>query len=148
MRIVRTLAMVLLFAACSSDSPTENHDNGAGKFAARVDGQTWSAEFVEALYIGNVFSVSGNDGDLNITLSVAAQGTGTYDLTAGSAAGVIAEGSDAWYAVGLGGSGTITVTSLDAHGAKGTFAFTGGPVPGGGTTGTRTVTQGTFDVTF
>lgn len=149
MRILGTLAIALALTACKSDSPTDtNFDNGNGTYTAKVNGQTWSADVVEALYIGTVLSVSGSDNNVVITVSVATQGTGTYDLSAGSAAGVVTEGSDSWYAVGLGGSGSVTITSLTSHSAKGTFQFTGGPVPGAGTTGTRSVTQGAFDVKF
>jgi hypothetical protein len=50
----------------------------------------------------------------------------------------------------IGGSGTLTIATLTAAGATGTFAFTAVPpqAGGAGATGTKVVTNGTFNVTF
>jgi Family of unknown function (DUF6252) len=148
MRIIGTLAIVLVLAACKSDSPTEAVVGAGGKLAAKVDGQAWTASAVVANYVGNVLGVSGNDDNINISVTATITGPGTYDLTAGSAAGLITEGGEAWYAIGQGGSGSVTITSLDSRGAKGTFSFIAGKLPGVQSPSTRTVTQGSFDVAF
>ena len=46
-----------------------------------------------------------------------------------------------------GGSGTLTVTAIDATHVAGTFAFTA-VAGGGGSGGPRQVTNGQFDIKF
>jgi len=149
MRHVLSLACVsLLVVACSSsDSVTDPNDRG-GSFKATVDGQAWSTDAFQGGLLGdNYFSLGGDDGGISIGLAVVTDGTGTYDLTDGDASGSITEGGQSWYAVGLGGNGTITLTTLSATHAKGTFSFDAGPVGNSGT-GVRKVTNGSFDVTY
>lgn len=148
-RLVALGLLSILAAGCSSDDgPTDpGGSSSGGAMSARIDGANWTAQSVTASYLGGVLSVSGTDGTSTINLSAAVQATGPQDLAAGSANGNVVIGSSTWYAVGQGGSGTMTVTSLSASGAAGTFAFTGGPLPGGAT-GTRTITEGTFSVQY
>jgi hypothetical protein len=58
------------------------------------------------------------------------------------------QGTGLWTASITGGSGTITVTSVTAAGASGTFSGTLLAQPGTGATGTKTITNGQFNVTF
>ena len=55
-----------------------------------------------------------------------------------------------WSVGGLFGSGTLTVSSLTSAGVSGTFSFTAPVAPGApaGTTGTRSITNGSFSATF
>ncbi len=46
------------------------------------------------------------------------------------------------------GSGTVTIVTLSATGATGTFSFTAPPVAGTGATGDKIVSAGAFNVTF
>ena len=54
----------------------------------------------------------------------------------------------AWAANAVAGSGTITITELDADHIAGTFSFVASASPGSSATGTRTVTEGEFDIEF
>ena len=56
-----------------------------------------------------------------------------------------------WQANGLGGgtgSGSVTLTSISATGAAGTFSFVVPPTAFSGAIGNKTVTEGAFNVTF
>ncbi|NNF28191.1 MAG: hypothetical protein HKO53_13885 [Gemmatimonadetes bacterium] len=152
-----TLSCILAFGAVacsSSDSPTDP-TGASGTFTATVDGQPWNGQ-IEATrtgYNGFVFGVVGVDGGIGIALSVNTsdpdnQAPGTIDLTSGSVGAEISEGGDIWYAVGSGGSGTLNLNSLDENGASGTFSFVAGPVGGSAPDGTRSITNGSFNLTF
>jgi len=84
-------------------------------------------------------------------LTPTAAGTGTYTLGALSAANaqvLIGNPAAGWQAaVGI-GSGTITVTSLTSTAASGTFSFSLVAVPGSTAAGTKSITEGAFNVTF
>lgn len=56
--------------------------------------------------------------------------------------------AQSWAAGTSGGSGTLPINSINSTGASGTFAFTMVPVPGTGASGTKSVTNGNFSVTF
>lgn len=152
-----TASCLLAFAvgACSSsDSPTDP-TGVSGTFTATVDGQTWNGQ-IEATrtgYNGFTFGVVGEDGGVQIALTVdtsdpANQPPATIDLTTGSTGAEISEGGNFWYAVGSGGSGTLTLNSLDASGASGTFSFVAGPVANSAPASTRSITNGSFNLTF
>jgi hypothetical protein len=49
---------------------------------------------------------------------------------------------------GVGGTGTLVISSFTATGASGTFSFVAAATSSTGATGTKTVTNGTFNVTF
>lgn len=156
-RFAPLLASVsLLLVSCSSDdSPTDLIGDPSGTFTAVVDGQSWTGELqgLQTFYNGFIFSVVGVDGGIEIALSIDAsdpdnQAPGTIDLTTGSTGAQISEGGDIWYAVGLGGSGTLNLNSLDANGAAGTFSFVAGPVANSAPDGTRSITNGSFNLTF
>ena len=53
-----------------------------------------------------------------------------------------------WHALSTVGNGTVTLTSISATGAAGTFAFTAPAVASSGATGSKVVTNGSFDVKF
>lgn len=152
-----TTSCLLAFAlaACSSsDSPMDPGEPG-GTFTATVDGQPWTGQIQTARtnYNGFVFGVVGDADGIEIALSVNTsdpdnQVPGTVDLTAGSTGAEISEGGDTWYAVGFGGSGTMTINTLDTNGATGTFSFVAGPVGGSAPDGTRSITNGSFNLTF
>ena len=148
-------AFALSLTGCSSsDSPTDP-TGGSGTFTATVDGQPWNGQ-IEATrtgYNGFVFGVVGEDGGIEIALTVDTsdpdnQAPATIDLTTGSTGAELSEGGNFWYAVGQGGSGTLVLNSLDANGATGTFSFVAGPVANSAPAGTRSITNGSFNLTF
>lgn len=149
----RTLLSLLLVAfvapACSSSDDPAGPDDAGGTISATVDGAAWSADAL-AMNNGFLFGVEGTADGIRIALSVnLTEHTlpGTVDLRSGSTGAQIGEGGETWYAVGSGGSGTLTVQTLTAERATGTFSFTGAGV-GGSATGTRTIVNGSFDVRF
>ena len=121
----------------------------------KVDGTSTAAGSVTAGMAGGILSVGGTDASRSTTLSFAltptAAGTGTYVLGPSSAANtmiLIGNPAAGWQAgVGIGG-GTITITTLTSTSASGNFSFTLTAVPGTGATGTKTISEGAFNVTL
>jgi uncharacterized protein DUF6252 len=121
----------------------------------KVDGVSESASSVTAGLANGILSIGGTDSSRATTLSFAltptAAGTGTYTLgplSAANAQVLIGNPAAGWQAaVGI-GSGTITVTSLTSTAATGTFSFSLVAVPGSGASGTKSITEGAFNVTF
>jgi hypothetical protein len=73
----------------------------------------------------------------------------TYTLAAGNAAMVLAHADGRqWLAFdpGAGATGTVTVSVFTSNRIAGTFAFTA--IPGAAGTGVKTVTNGSFDITY
>lgn len=138
---------LLLAAGCGGDSPTDLIPTG--NMAATVDGGAWSAAHVEAVRSGGTVAVSGADVALiAVGFAFPDQGPGTYDIGPGEGSVAnVTEGGNSWSANTFQGSGTITVASLTADAVAGTFAFTADFSVGTGS-GTRTVTNGTFNVSF
>lgn len=146
------LFVALSTLACSSDDPT-GPGQTSGTFTATVDGVTWNGQ-IEATATGNngfTFSVQGVADNIEIGLSVNLTENnvpGTVDLTSGSTGAQLREGGEVWYAVGQGGSGTMTIQTLTPDRATGTFEFVAGPVANSASGGTRTITNGRFDISF
>src|SRR5690606_39515449 len=147
------LLLALALTACGKDATEPGvQGNGDARMSARIDGQTWSASLALAAggsQAGAVVAVSGSDqAQRTIAFAFVSAGTGTYEIGPGAPTNALfSQGSAQWQAAGGQGSGTITVTTLTAERIAGTFEFTAEPA-GGGATGTRVVTQGTFDVEF
>ncbi|NNF38575.1 MAG: hypothetical protein HKN71_07900 [Gemmatimonadetes bacterium] len=145
------LLLVAFLSACSSsDDPTGPGQQG-GTFTATVDGAAWNGQLTGAVNNGFTFALEGTANGVEISLSVNLSQNvvpGTVDLTTGSTGAQVVEGGEIWYAVGQGGSGTLTIQTLTTTGATGTFEFVAGPVANSASGGTRSVTNGQFDVTF
>ena len=96
------------------------------------------------------FSVSATDAaSLSFGFGAAAvQGSTAVGPLSGTNATVTNAAGQAWQAAGTRGSGTLNITSINATGASGTFSFTLEAVPGTGSAGNRSVTNGSFNVTF
>lgn len=155
MSLVRpaALALALLVATgCGSDSGTNSGD--ASTMSATVAGTAWNGTLaVQGTYAGNVLAISGTNGTYQLQLTIpGVTTTGTYNFGPGNA-GIaqlvqVTTGTPAWTSSLVGGTGSITVTTLSATRAAGTFSFTGAASPGTAATGTRVVTNGAFDVKF
>ncbi|MBK6494210.1 MAG: hypothetical protein IPO52_12535 [Gemmatimonadetes bacterium] len=148
---VLTLA-TLLVTACGSDSGTNSGDDNT--MSATVAGTAWSGTLaVQGTHGGNVLAVSGTNGTYQIQLTIpGVAATGTFNVGPGNL-GVaqlvqVTTGTPAWTSSLVGGAGSITVTTLTATRAAGTFTFTAAASPGTSATGTRSVTNGSFDVQF
>lgn len=154
MRRLYMLPLVLLsltsVACSSSDDPTDPGDP-TGTLTAIVDGAPWNAQISVATNNGFLFALEGTADGVEIGLSAdLTRNTlpGTVDLTQGSTGAQLAEGSEIWYAVGTGGSGTMTLEILTLSRARGTFQFVAGPLANSASGGARTIINGQFDVTF
>jgi len=153
--LMRVALPCLLVTAlgCGGDNTGPNGQTN-GDMSAKFDGSSWSsvATFAtrNATNAGTITAVSGAD-EHSIALAFAFvdTGVGTYTIDGTSATNaVLTDGGKGWVASAVGGSGTVTVTTLDATHIVGTFAFSMTASPGTGATGTKSVTQGTFDVKF
>ncbi len=86
----------------------------------------------------------------NLTMGVTGvSGPGTYPLGSVGVMGVTDVGSPSthmWSSKGAGPSGSVTVTSMTDTRIQGTFTATLGPAPGTSTSGSVTITEGTFDL--
>lgn len=146
--------LLTLAAACSSGGGPTEPESAGDSFKADVDGLAWNGFIQESstYYDGLTFSLLGIQNGIEIGLTVNtshpdAVVPGTVDLTDGFTGAHVNEGDETWFPTGEGGSGTLTITELSTGGAKGTFSFVAGPL-GGSATGTRTITNGSFDVSF
>jgi hypothetical protein len=151
--------LVAFVAACGDSGPTAPAGNGRGSITATVDGSAWngSAAAIASRSTGFI-AVGGTSGSqTNITFAFPSDGTGTYTIP--NAVGmnfVYSEisGSRVWQALATGagtggiGTGTVTVTALTAERVAGTFAFTAPAAANSGATGSRTITNGVFDIRF
>ncbi|HEY4320889.1 MAG TPA: hypothetical protein VGM77_06855 [Gemmatimonadales bacterium] len=153
---------VCFLVACNSD-PTGTNDNGnntnyntaTGTMTASIAGTSWTANFITHATLSNgVISITGESFNGSATtarvITMAAaniQTTGTYSLAPqGDAHGgnaLMTVGSSVWSSVSTGGSGSFTITTLNATHVVGTFSFVGvmGSSP-------SAVTGGSFDIPF
>lgn len=155
MRLARptALALVTLLAAgCGGDSGTNAGNEST--MTATVAGTAWSGTLaVQGTHAGNVLAISGTNGTYQLQLTIpGVVATGTFNFGPGNP-GIaqlvqVTTGTPAWTSSLVGGAGSITVTTLTANRAAGTFTFTGAASPGTAATGTRAVTNGAFDVRF
>jgi hypothetical protein len=153
---IRPLGVILalaLGAACGSDDGTG--PGSSDEFSAQIDGASFVA--VEgfstfAQLSGGLFILRGTnaDGDqLGFTWPDGGTGTYTIGVTPGTMNADYSDGGTFWAAeASFGGSGTVTVTSRTSSRVAGTFNFVLVPDAFTGQTGTRTVTQGKFNLEY
>lgn len=174
MRKLVSVCLALLFVStgCGGSSKGNPASPGAanstcsggtakGTMSARIDGVAWTATCITVAQNDAVFckcvAISGGDSanpQLAAAIGAPNTGPGTYPiggpLDPANANVLTAIGGTAalWTANAIGGSGSVTITTLTAAGASGTFAFNaiGGTLTG--PTTTKVVTQGVFNVTF
>lgn len=144
------LFMALLLAACGSDSPAGPNAGGNGNMSARIDGESWSSVMEQVSFSAGAIIVAGADGaGRAIGMGWREEGVGSYTIGPGELANAnFTSGAALWNASAQQGSGTVVVTARSPNRVAGTFSFTLEPVPNTDATGTRSVTQGTFDLTF
>ena len=154
MRKVMRSAVLAVGAAvwlgCGGDDNTgPNNGPANGSMNATVDGSGWSALNVAATRSGGFVGVGAGASDLSTIAFAFPDHTGTFQVASqdGTNASFISGGKSWNAAFGTGGSGTITVTTLSATRVAGTFSFVAVALAGGAT-GTKTVTNGSFDIEF
>ena len=162
MRHALALLAAISLVACGGDSGTGPNPNGSGgTITATVDGSTWAppSTLVQAAYGNNTFALGGTvtgtpNRQINITVS-GVSGPGTFDLGPANPAALalltFSTGSSSvstWTTALSPATGSITFSTLTATGAQGSFQFTGQATPGTSATGQKSVTSGSFNVTF
>lgn len=149
---IPALAAILAWTAgCNGGSSTGPSGSGptGGTFTATVDGVAWTADVVTAVRQSGVVVVTGADASVfsvQIVFSESSASPIPIDDTT-QANGVVNDNLEFWATTLPGGIGSIEVAELTPAGARGTFSFTTGP-NNSATPAVRTVTQGTFDVSF
>lgn len=152
------LAATLLFmaAGCDSGSTGPDLDLLSGSMSARIDGQPWQATvLVHANRTQNVVSFGGGGtmGGKAVAIAITTIGvTGPATITFGpgvhSGAVLGEDQTSSWSAGNDRGSGTVTITTLDDTRIAGTFVFEAVADASGAATGSRSVTEGKFDIPF
>ena len=159
-RLLLSIALFLA-AACSkkSDGPTSSNGTtggngtaGTNSMSAKIDGAQWTAYTVAVQKSTGYVIVSGASLDSKaIAVLFATSGTGTQSIVLGGVmnGNVIINGAS-WSASGLfpATSGSVTLTTLTATRAVGTFTLTLQATLTTTTPQQRLVTGGAFDVTF
>lgn len=147
--IASCLAAAVL-TACGGDggSVDGSTDAAVEGFSATLDGAPWNANAIIAISVLSTIAISGSDAaGVSIGIGFPSSGPGTFPIGGTTLTnGGVFTSNDTWTADSSQGSGTITVTSLDATRAVGSFFFTAPAQAAGTTPGSREVTQGFFDV--
>ena len=123
------LLSVLAPTACRiGGSDATAPDPYAADMRAYVNGDTWfTRNKVTAHYVDNTLSFSGSDGLYLVSVSVpGVDGPGTYSLNAGNPFGAwanVSGGGKTWTTSLVAFAGSVTVTTLTATSASGTFQF-------------------------
>lgn len=158
---IRKAALMIVLPAAIACGGENNGPSGGGNstMSASIAGTNWTGSLtVQGSYNSNVLAIAGNGGSgannyqINITVTNVTA-AGTFNFGAGAFGNQIlltqvGNPVSTWGVTGLGGTGTLTVTSISATGAQGTFSFTGAATPGTAATGTKAVTNGQFNVKF
>ncbi len=149
-----TSVLVLTAVACGGDN-TGPGGNTNGDMTAKIDGSSFTsvATFAtrNATNAGSTVALSGaNSAGTGIGIGFLDAGPGTYSITNVSAtnANVLDSQGHVWVASVLGGDGTVTITAIDATHVAGTFSFNAVASAPSGATGTKAVTNGSFDIKF
>ena len=125
-----------------------------GTITATIDGVAYSGIVRTATNQSGIFAIAAMNDQTNVGFGVGAlAAVGTTSISATSPTNALLTTTTgvpavSWFASMSGGSGTLTISSINATGATGTFQFTLQPTPGTGASGTRSVTNGSFTVTF
>ena len=175
MRVVAGVCMLALVgvSGCSSSNSSTGPSgslvhscgggNASGTMSATISGKSFVATcLVTITFNGKLFDLGGTDVSASnastfqdVTFVVSATGPGTYTIdsttiaqgASGNNAAYSIGGSQLWTSgAGAGGGGTVTFTTLTSSSAVGTFSINFVAGPGG--SGTKTLTNGTFNVTF
>jgi hypothetical protein len=155
--MIRNVALIAL-ATTAGCGGTDDGTGPTGQFSlsASIDGANWTsnagAETVGVtLALPGMYTIFGSQlGGFTIAISLAnIGGTGTYPLGVGpSVAGgsvILSNTSGGWATVQSGADGSINITTLTVDRIAGTFNFTVSALTGTAT-GTKTVTNGQFDL--
>jgi hypothetical protein len=156
MHPMRTLSSMCLLSlvACggSSTAPNSGSNSCTASLSATVNGVVWCSPAGAGTFQHSIVSIAGIDAGLvsSIAFAFVATVPGTYSLGSGNINAGFAtytRNGQGWGSALSGGTGSVTLTTLTATHAAGTFTFDAVP-SNGGATGTILVTNGTFNITF
>jgi hypothetical protein len=161
------LALALATGACGGDGGAPGGGGGGSGFTAKIDGKDWAAAPISIAATASpvpggiilLGSQNTNGAVTGITITLNdITGPGTYALGVGPGVygGIasVGEGSggggnaNVWETPLDGVSGAITLTAVGAGRIAGTFQFNAAPGRRNTAGGTRTVTDGHFDLAF
>lgn len=146
----------IICAGCGGDDAT-GPGNSKGSMSAKVSSASWSATTVQSTYSSGVLAIGGSqingsqNKQINIQGLISAPGTYQLGLVSPITANYTeADGPSAAQIKTFScTSGTLKVDELSATGAKGSFALEMREQGSSGAgTATRSITEGTFNVTF
>ncbi len=150
MRLLSAAVLIVMAGCLDSTSAPVNPDTAP--MSASIEGTTWVASAVQVAIdaeAGTLNVVGGGEGtNTNMSISVTATAPGTYSLGPGGpgAATVGLSTGQTWTSNGVGGSGSVIITTLSNTHVAGTFSFTGTALSGGAV-GIVHITNGKFDAT-
>jgi hypothetical protein len=156
------LGLLLSSVACSNNSnnpaspstPNNPSTPNKGTITATIDGAAFSGIATAATNIGGVIALGGWNQQTaqasSISIGIGALASvGTTSVGPNSPTnGNLIAANQSWLAGPSGGSGTLTITTLTATGATGTFSFSMVPNTSSGASGTKVIANGAFNVTF
>lgn len=164
----RLSCLALLVCACGGGGGNDPGGGSGTRFTAKIDAQSWQADALSisaqavpgvpggVIVVGSQ-SAGGVSRGLTLTL-FNMTGPGTFPLGVGSdvfgGTGSVGEGtgsggsSQTWITDNTGTAGTITLTTLGGGRIAGTFSYVATPGHSNTVGGTRTVTEGSFDLPF
>lgn len=147
-----TAVMALTACGGGSGEPTGPNQTANGTLSAKIDGVSWSPTVISASAGSGALIVATADGTgRGFAFAVAiTQGLGTQTLGPASVVNAnSAFGGQGWLATpNLGGSGSVTLTTLETNRAAGTFTFALQGISPSTNPATLHVTEGRFDVLF
>jgi hypothetical protein len=149
MRRASALLLLLALAACNTDDGMVDPEPGTGRMSATIDVNTgFAARNVIVENAGGTLAFVGGDDTFSLGISFpTGNGVGVHTVGASSAVtGTLSVGGVGYTASGTAGSGSVTLTTLTATRAVGTFSFT--VVNASATPASRQITNGSFDVAF
>ena len=159
--LVCAIAMSVSCGGDDSTGPSDDNDDetttGSVKtVTVSVNGTTKSAIIVSGTWFNGQFTLSAIFGTGTATQALTINalnfgGPGTFALGPGNPSTAIATWVDgntgSFSSLGIGGTGTLTLTTARTGHIKGTFSFTGAAQTGtGGPVTTVTITNGQFEV--
>lgn len=149
--VTALIATALLVSACGGgEKSTGPQQTGPGSLTAKFDGVAWSPTAVSASMGNGTLIIASADGSGNgFALGASSQGIGTQTIGPLSLLNANAvRGNQSWLATPNLGSGTLTITQLDASRVVGTFSFTLQGTTPSTSPAMLQVTEGKFDVKF
>jgi hypothetical protein len=156
-RLLLVSGTALAMACSSGGSGATGPKGGSADLSATINGTTWlgtvEAQATRTIAAGDtIIAIGGGNTGASIVIGMAFNdlGPGVYGIgAAGEAANAdVIEGGASWEAAITGGTGSITIDTITATRVVGSFQYTAVPVSGSTATGTVTVANGQFALSF